>query len=106
MSNRLSSTGSQRAGKDRCVEPKDEIDEEVRKADERLAIAREKITKSIPSEKQIGIRRSFDPPAQPEWHRMIAEAAYFHAERRNFDVGHALDDWLLAEQEVKRIISP
>ena len=105
MSNRLSSTGSQRAGKDRCVEPKDEIEAEVRKADE-LTGAREKITKSIPSEKQIGIRRSFDPPAQPEWHRMIAEAAYFRAQRRNFDAGHELEDWLLAEQEVKRIISP
>jgi hypothetical protein len=37
---------------------------------------------------------------------MIAEAAYFRAEKRNFEPGHALDDWLLAEQEVKRIISP
>jgi hypothetical protein len=105
MSNRPSSTGSQHAGKDRCEEPKDEIEAEVRKADG-LRGAREKIPKSIPSVKQIGIRRSFDPPAEPEWHRMIAEAAYFRAERRNFDAGHALDDWLLAEQEVRRIISP
>lgn len=31
---------------------------------------------------------------------MIAEAAYFAAERRNFEPGYELTDWLLAEQEV------
>src|SRR5271156_4375441 len=105
MSNRPSSTDSQHTGNDRYEEHKDEIAAEVRKADE-LTGAREKKTKNITAERQIGIRPSFDPPAEPEWHRMIAEAAYFRAEKRNFDAGHALDDWLLAEQEVKRIISP
>ncbi len=81
------------------------IEAKVCKADA-LTDIRVKMAKSISSEKQIGIRPSFDPPAEPEWHRMIAEAAYFRAEKRNFDAGHALDDWLLAEQEVKRIISP
>jgi hypothetical protein len=61
---------------------------------------------SIPPERHIRARPSFDPPTEPEWHRMIAEAAYFRAEKRDFDAGHALDDWLLAEQEVKRVISP
>jgi hypothetical protein len=103
MSNRSSSTGSEHAGNDQRKDPKDQIEAEVRNADE---LSREKIAKSIASESQIEIRPSFDPPAEPEWHRMIAEAAYFRAEKRNFDVGHALDDWLLAEQEVKRIISP
>ena len=37
---------------------------------------------------------------------MIAEAAYFRAERRAFEPGHALEDWLLAEQDVRKIISP
>ena len=37
---------------------------------------------------------------------MIAEAAYFRAERRAFEAGHALEDWLSAEQEVRRILSP
>ncbi len=69
-------------------------------------LGRQAMANSIPAEKQIGTRPSFDPPAEPEWHRMIAEAAYFRAEKRNFEPGHALDDWLLAEQEVKRIISP
>jgi hypothetical protein len=31
---------------------------------------------------------------------MIAEAAYFAAERRNFEPGYELTDWLAAEQEV------
>ncbi len=33
--------------------------------------------------------------------RLIAEAAYFIAERRGFEAGHELDDWLLAEIEVE-----
>lgn len=49
---------------------------------------------------------SFDPPAEPEWHRMISEAAYFRAEKRAFEAGHALDDWLAAESEVREIVSP
>jgi hypothetical protein len=32
--------------------------------------------------------------------RRICEAAYFKAERRGFAPGHALEDWLQAEQEV------
>ena len=31
---------------------------------------------------------------------MIAEAAYFAAERRNFQPGHELSDWVAAEQEI------
>jgi len=34
-----------------------------------------------------------------ERHRMIAEAAYFLAEKRAFEPGHALDDWLAAERD-------
>jgi hypothetical protein len=30
----------------------------------------------------------------------IAEAAYWRAERRGFESGHELDDWLEAEKEV------
>ena len=49
---------------------------------------------------------SFDPPQEPEWHRMIAEAAYFIAEKRRFVGAHSLDDWLTAEQQVRQVISP
>ena len=33
---------------------------------------------------------------------MIALAAYFRAERRNFGPGHELEDWVAAEAEVDR----
>ncbi len=35
-------------------------------------------------------------------HSRIAEAAYYLAERRSFDPGHELDDWLEAEREIER----
>jgi hypothetical protein len=47
---------------------------------------------------------SFDPPQEPEWHRMISEAAYYLAEKRGFIGEHALDDWLAAERLVRKII--
>lgn len=34
-------------------------------------------------------------------HRLIAENAYFKAERRGFAPGRAVDDWLEAEREVE-----
>jgi pantothenate kinase-related protein Tda10 len=50
--------------------------------------------------------RSFHPPQQPEWHRRIAEAAYYLAQKRGFLGTHALEDWLAAEQQVRQEISP
>ncbi|OGA44666.1 MAG: hypothetical protein A3G24_08255 [Betaproteobacteria bacterium RIFCSPLOWO2_12_FULL_62_13] len=38
-----------------------------------------------------------------ERRRMIAEAAYFRAERRGFAVGGELDDWIQAEAEIDRL---
>ena len=32
--------------------------------------------------------------------RLIAEAAYFRAEKRGFEPGQEQDDWFLAEQEI------
>jgi DUF2934 family protein len=37
-------------------------------------------------------------------HGMIAEAAYFRAEKRGFEAGHELEDWLAAEQDVEQQI--
>lgn len=51
-----------------------------------------------------------EPAAQPKaWagedrYRMIAEAAYFRAERRGFAPGSELFDWLAAEIEVDEIL--
>jgi Protein of unknown function (DUF2934) len=50
---------------------------------------------------QLSERRSFSPPAEPEWHRMISEAAYYLAQKRQFTTGGALDDWLRAEVAIR-----
>jgi hypothetical protein len=50
--------------------------------------------------------RSFYAPLEPEWHRMIAEAAYYLAQKRGFSGEHALDDWFAAEQQIRQMISP
>ena len=47
----------------------------------------------------------FEPPMESEWHRMISEAAYFLAEKRGFEPGLALDDWVQAELKVKGILA-
>ena len=36
---------------------------------------------------------------------MIAEAAYYIAERRGFEPGAELDDWLDAESEIDRLLA-
>jgi len=35
-----------------------------------------------------------------ERHRMIEEAAYYHAEKRGFQPGHEMLDWLEAEKDI------
>lgn len=40
-----------------------------------------------------------------ERRRMIAEAAYFHAEQRGFQGGDEAQDWFEAEQEVDRLLA-
>jgi Protein of unknown function (DUF2934) len=39
-------------------------------------------------------------PTSHRRQQMIAVAAYHRAQRRNFDPGHELEDWLEAEAEV------
>jgi hypothetical protein len=39
-----------------------------------------------------------------ERQKMIAEAAYFHALERGFAGGNSLDDWLMAEREINRLL--
>jgi len=53
-----------------------------------------------------------DDPSQPRTHiesigpdkfrKMIAERAYYKAEKRDFAAGHEIDDWLAAEREVNK----
>jgi hypothetical protein len=47
-------------------------------------------------------KRAVVNPADTERHRLIAEAAYYRAQRRNFQPGHELEDWLEAEADVAR----
>lgn len=62
-----------------------------------MATARKKTAKVKPS--------SFDPPQQADWHRMIAEAAYYRAANRGFEGDRRLEDWLAAEELVKNQLS-
>jgi len=36
-----------------------------------------------------------------ELHQLIAVAAYYLAERRNFEPGHEVEDWLSAEAQIR-----
>jgi hypothetical protein len=49
--------------------------------------------------------KSFEPPMEADWHRMISEAAYYLAEKRDFQPGKAMDDWLAAELEVRHLLT-
>jgi hypothetical protein len=44
-----------------------------------------------------------EPQVTDEQHReLVAVAAYYLAERRNFEPGHEAEDWLAAELQVRR----
>ena len=55
-----------------------------------------KLTRAVP------VGHASAPPAVPaeQRHARIAVAAYYIAERRGFEAGHELEDWLLAESEI------
>ncbi|MDX2456215.1 MAG: DUF2934 domain-containing protein [Gammaproteobacteria bacterium] len=40
-----------------------------------------------------------------ERHRMITEAAYYHAEKRGFQSGNEILDWLEAEKDIDDLLS-
>jgi hypothetical protein len=40
-----------------------------------------------------------------EKYQLIAEAAYYHSEKRRFEPGHELEDWLTAEAEIRTRLS-
>jgi hypothetical protein len=60
---------------------------------------------ALPPDTPLPKRPSFYPPTEAEWHRRISETAYFLAEKRGFAVGHAVEDWLAAEEAVKETLS-
>lgn len=56
--------------------------------------------------KRVASGRNPSPPRVDSdiRHAMIAQAAYFRAERRGFEDGSQLDDWFEAEREISRIL--
>ena len=46
---------------------------------------------------QVATERPLDPEVK---RLMIAEAAYYYAEKRGFEPGHELEDWLEAEARI------
>jgi hypothetical protein len=63
-------------------------------------------TKSARSFNFNPLRFSLPPPkASPEARQaLIAKAAYYRAERRHFEPGHDVEDWVAAEAEVDRML--
>ena len=50
--------------------------------------------------------RAVQPPVEPEVREiMIAEAAYYIAERRGFEPGAEVDDWLEAEAAIDELLA-
>jgi hypothetical protein len=56
--------------------------------------------RSRPNRERKSPRASISDPLRR--HELIAEAAYYRAQRRGFTPGHELDDWLQAEAELAR----
>jgi hypothetical protein len=52
--------------------------------------------------KSVGTGKKFSSLSVSEEQRqsMIAEAAYYHAEKRGFQGGDPVSDWLAAEKEI------
>jgi hypothetical protein len=42
-------------------------------------------------------------PGEPQRKSLIAEAAYYRAEKRGFAPGEELEDWLAAEKEIDEL---
>lgn len=45
-----------------------------------------------------------EPAAGEERLRMIAEAAYYRAQARNFEPGQEIEDWFQAERDIDRML--
>lgn len=58
------------------------------------------VNKSVPASSAEQPTEVAAPGAESRQQAMIAEAAYFLAEKRGFEAGHELEDWLTAEAVV------
>lgn len=55
-----------------------------------------------PRLQEIELANRVQPPSQGELQSWIAEAAYYRAERRGFQPGFEVEDWLAAEAETRQ----
>ena len=67
------------------------------------SIQDEAATPATGKKSRAAVRPQPEPASEHEptaRHELVAMAAYFLAERRSFEPGRELDDWLAAENEV------
>lgn len=57
-----------------------------------------------PPARKASAEKPSPPVSGEELQRLVAEAAYYRAQRRGFEPGYELQDWVEAEAEVKRLI--
>jgi hypothetical protein len=55
-----------------------------------------------PRLQEIEPASSAQPPSEAQLQSWIAEAAYYRAERRGFQPGFEIEDWLAAEAETRQ----
>jgi hypothetical protein len=66
-----------------------------------MTIAKSKDARNV---KPKSVAKTNLPVTPEERYRMIAEAAYFRAEKRGFVGGDMAEDWLQAEAETERLL--
>ncbi len=68
--------------------------------EESSKLDKSKVEMNTPSQDAIlNPALSLTPINLPDCYTKIAEIAFYKAERRGFEPGHELDDWIEAEQE-------
>jgi Protein of unknown function (DUF2934) len=60
--------------------------------------------KPPPPVRKASSEKPSPPVSGEDLQRLVAEAAYYRAQRRGFEPGYELQDWVEAEAEVKRLI--
>ena len=66
----------------------------------------QRTTRKAAAKQKAEVKSTFEKPAEADWHRMISETAYYRAERRGFAAGYEHEDWVWAEEEVRKILAP
>ena len=67
-------------------------------------MAKTGMSRMNPGKGSAGFISQGRPISSEERQRMIAEAAYFRAMQRGFNDGDPVNDWLVAEREINRLL--